>query len=67
MGKRKKKFDCVQMKNQIQKELMREYQARKAGFTSYADFLNATANESKEIRIFLDKVAKAKAKTAAKS
>lgn len=55
------------MKNDIQKELRREYQARKAEFTSYADFLNATADESEEIRIFRDKVAKAKAKTVAKS
>jgi hypothetical protein len=48
------------MKNHIQRELRREYQARKAEFTSYADFLNATADESEEIRIFCDKVAKAK-------
>jgi hypothetical protein len=60
MGMRTKKFDCVQMKNHIQRELRREYQARKAEFTSYADFLNATADESEEIRIFCDKVAKAK-------
>ena len=63
----KKTFDCVEMKNRIQRELMREYQARKAEFTSYADFLNATADESEEIRIFRDRVAKAKAKTVAKS
>ncbi len=53
------------MKNRIQKELTREYQARRGEFTSYADFLNAAANESEEIRIFCDKVAKAK--TAAQS
>jgi len=60
MGMRMKKLDCVQMKNRIQRELRREYQARKAEFTSYADFLNTTADESEEIRIFRDKVAKAK-------
>jgi hypothetical protein len=65
MGKRIKKFDCVQMKNKIQKELMQEYEAKKAKFTSYAGFLNTTSDESKEICIFRDKVAKAKA--AAKS
>ena len=65
MGIRMKKFDCVQMKNRIQKELRRDYQARKTEFTSYADFLNTTADESEEIRIFRDKVAKAK--TVAKS
>ena len=65
MASKKKKFDCVEMKNRIQKELRQEYQARKAEFASYADFLNATANESEEIRVFRDKVAKAK--TTAKS
>jgi len=53
------------MKNRIQRELRRDYQARKTEFTSYADFLNTTADESEEIRIFRDKVAKAK--TVAKS
>jgi len=60
MASKKKKFDCVQMKNRIQRELRKEYEASKAKFTSYADFLNATANESEEIRIFRDKVAKVK-------
>lgn len=61
MGMRKKKFDCVQMKNNIQRKLMREYESKKAQFDSYADFLNATADKLEEIRIFRDKVAKAKA------
>lgn len=65
MGKRIKKFDCVQTKNKIQKELTQEYEAKKAQFTSYVGFLNTTSDESKEICIFRDKVAKAKA--AAKS
>jgi hypothetical protein len=65
MGMRTKKFDCVQMKNKIQKELMQEYEAKKAQFTSYVGFLNSTSDESKDIRIFRDQVAKAKA--AAKS
>jgi hypothetical protein len=65
MASKKKKFDCVQMKNQIQRELRQEYEASKAQFTSYVDFLNATADESEEIRIFRDKVAKVK--TLAKS
>ena len=60
MGMRTKKFDCVKMKNRIQRELRQEYEARKAQFASYADFLNATADESGEICAFRDKVAKAK-------
>ena len=61
----KKKFDCVQMKNNIQRDLMQRYEAEKAQFSSYADFLNATADKSEDIRIFRDKVAKVK--TTAKS
>jgi capsule polysaccharide export protein KpsC/LpsZ len=60
MGMKTKKFDCVQMKNRVQRELMQEYRASRAQFTSYVDFLNATADESEEIRAFRDKVAKAK-------
>ncbi len=63
MVSRKKTFDCVEMKNRIQRDLRQEYEARKAEFASYVDFLNATANESEEIRTFRDKVAKAKATT----
>jgi hypothetical protein len=65
MTKRKKTFDCVEMKNHIQTDLRQEYETRKAEFTSYVDFLSTTANESKEIRTFLEKVANAK--TAPKS
>ena len=50
--KKKKTFDCVEMKNRIQEELRKEYEARKAEFDSYADFINATAGESKEIKEF---------------
>jgi hypothetical protein len=51
------------MKNRIQRELRQEYEARKTEFASYADFLNATADESEEIRAFREKVAKAKTAT----
>lgn len=60
MTRRRKTFDCVEMKNRIQSDLRQEYQARKAEFASYIDFLSATANESQEIRAFLEKVAHAK-------
>lgn len=56
----KKAFDCVEMKNRIQSDLMKEYEARKAEFASYVEFLNKTANESEEIRVFREKVANAK-------
>ena len=55
-----KSFDCVDMKNRIQAELRREYEARKTEFASYADFINASVNESPEIRAFLGKHADAR-------
>ncbi len=61
MGKTKRKtFDCVEMKRRIQKELREEYEARKAEFSSYAEFINATADESDEIRSFRERIARAK-------
>ena len=63
MMSRTKTFDCVKMKNRVQQELRKEYQARKTEFASYADFLNATADESEDIRCFREKVAKAKTAT----
>ena len=61
MGKTKRKtFDCVEMKSRIQKELREEYEARKAEFSSYAEFINATADESDEIRSFRERIARAK-------
>ena len=63
MMNRAKTFDCVKMKNRIQRELRQEYQTRKTEFASYADFLNATADESEDVRRFREKVAKAKTPT----
>ncbi|MBN1900696.1 hypothetical protein JW926_05140 [Candidatus Sumerlaeota bacterium] len=50
--KKNKSFDCVEMKNRIQEELWKEYESRKADFASYADFINVTAEETKEIKEF---------------
>ncbi len=62
MMSRTKTFDGIEMKNRIQRELRQEYEARKAEFTSYAEFLNATADESEEIRAFREKLTKVKEK-----
>lgn len=59
--KASKSFDCVEMKNRIQKQLMEEYEARKGEFASYADFIVATADESEEIRAWRERIARAKA------
>jgi len=58
MTKTNKKFDCVEMKNAIQQQLRQEYERRKNEFASYVDFVNATVNESDEIRRFRKKLVK---------
>ncbi len=55
-----KTFDCVEMKNQIQRELREEYEQRKTEFASYGDFINATAEESDEVRAFRRRIEEAK-------
>jgi len=60
MARTNKIFDCVEMKNAIQQQLRQEYERRKSEFASYVDFINSTANESDEIRLFREKVAKPK-------
>ena len=52
----KKKFDCVQMKRDAQRRLRAEYESRKGEFSSYAEFIAATANQSPEIREFKAKI-----------
>ena len=60
MSRKNKKFDCVKMKSSIQKELRREYEARKDEFSSYTDFIHTTANQSAQIRSYLEKIKKQK-------
>ncbi len=60
MKTRTKTFDCVEMKNRIQEGLRREYEARSDEFSSYADFINATAEESEEVRAYWTRIAAAK-------
>jgi hypothetical protein len=60
MAKTNKKFDCVEMKNAIQQQLRQEYERRKSEFASYVDFINSTVNESDEIRLFREQLAKSK-------
>lgn len=51
-----KKFDCVEMKNRIQEELLQEYDRRKDEFASYADFISKTLRESPWARELQDKL-----------
>jgi hypothetical protein len=48
----KKTFDCVQMKREAQRRLRAEYEARREEFASYAEFIEATAEESPEVQAF---------------
>ncbi len=41
-----KTFDCVEMKNEIQAQRWREYQAHKDEYPSYAAFIEARAQKS---------------------
>jgi hypothetical protein len=50
MKTKEKTFDCVEMKDRIQRDLMKEFQARRSEFASYVDFINATANQNPAIR-----------------
>jgi hypothetical protein len=60
MKTRAKTFDCVEEKKRVQKLLLEEYAARKSEFSSYADFIVKTAEESEEIRAWRERIAGAK-------
>jgi hypothetical protein len=50
MKKKMKKFDCVEMKNQIQSEMLAEYEAHKNKYKSFADFVKTEASKSPWVR-----------------
>jgi len=43
MMNKKKTFDCVEMKNRIQAEIQAEYEARRSEFSSFVEFVKASA------------------------
>jgi hypothetical protein len=47
-----KAFDCIEMKNRIQAELLEEYTKGKKPLSSYIDFINATADADPRIQAF---------------
>jgi hypothetical protein len=57
--KKTKTFDCVEMKQRVQAELMAEYEARKDQFSSFADFIHKTAASDFKIKAFQEKISKA--------
>jgi hypothetical protein len=58
--KTEKPFDCVRMKNEIQAQILAEYEARKGEFSSFVDFVNKT--ESPWERKIRERIQKAQAK-----
>jgi hypothetical protein len=60
-----KKFDCVEMKNQIQAKLMEEYEANKDKYGSYVDFIHKTAEASPWIQAMEKRITEAKLKKSA--
>ncbi len=50
-----KTFDCVEMKNRIQAEIMAAYEARQHEFASFAEFVKAAAAESEFVREMREK------------
>ena len=59
MATRTKTFDCVEMKNRIQAQRLAEYEARKAEFGSYIDFVNARVKRSPAWKLLVRKTEKA--------
>jgi hypothetical protein len=57
MATRTKTFDCVEMKNRIQAEIMAEYMAHQHEFASFLDFVNARTKDSELLRIVREKAA----------
>jgi len=45
-----KTFDCVAFKTLAQRRLMKEFEARRGEFATYADFINTVAEENPKVR-----------------
>ncbi len=50
-------FDCVDMKNRIQAEMLAEYEAHKSEFPSFTAFVKARADDSEWVRGVREKLA----------
>ena len=58
MSAKTDRFDCVEMKNRIQRELREKYESRRDEFSSYGEFINATVMESPELKEFIKNIRK---------
>ena len=53
-----KTFDCIEMKRNLQKSLLDEYEKRKDEFASYYDFIIAKADASELAKQIRAKIAR---------
>jgi hypothetical protein len=60
MATKQKTFDCVEMKNRIQADLMAQYEARKAEFSSFEEFVSTLAEQDPWVRKMRRRVRAAK-------
>jgi hypothetical protein len=47
---------CLAVKDRVQRELMREYEARKSEFASYVEFVKATVDDDPNVRAYRQKL-----------
>ena len=52
-----KKFDCVEMKNRIQAEMLAEYNAQKDEYASFVDFVKAKTKQSEWVQRMKKRIA----------
>jgi hypothetical protein len=57
MPKKTKTFDCVDMTNRIQAEMLAEYEAHKDEYPSFAEFVKARTDDSEWVRGVREKLA----------
>jgi hypothetical protein len=55
---KKKEFDCIEMKSDIQAQMQSEYEKRKVEFNSFADYVNAQCDESAWAKSIVEKIKK---------
>ena len=63
MEKTKKDFDCVQMKDQIQKMIRVDYEAHKHKFTSYSEYMKTRIKENPWASAMMDELCGEKARS----
>ena len=60
MATKRRAFDCVKMKDDIQAKILAEYEARKSEFASFAEFVNVRASQSPWVRKMRRRTARAR-------